>query len=147
MGNKNTFTKILAIAGTVLAWFPLLAPVLLSAFAYIHARVFLFDYLMPAELFFLALAGGLLLLWAAIRSRSRRAVIGGGLAAAAGLLVGMQLLAEATGLASGATQPGGWQWDLVIGALIAYFLALITIGVGGLLLLMDLFRSKKDLST
>jgi hypothetical protein len=33
MENKGTFTKIVAISGTVLVWFVLLTPVLLSAFA------------------------------------------------------------------------------------------------------------------
>jgi hypothetical protein len=145
MENKGTFTKILAITGTILIWLPLLAPVLFSAAAYIQGRVFLFDYLMPAELFPLALAGGLLLLWAAIRAHSRRAVIGGGLGAAVGLLVAGQALAVVTGLASGATEPTGWRWALVVGSLIAYILALIAVGVGGILLLKDLYKPKKDL--
>jgi hypothetical protein len=144
MSNNGTFTKILAIIGTVLVWFVLLAPVLLTAFAYLRGGVFLFDYLMPAELFPLALGGGLLLLWAMIRARSRRAVIGGGLGASIVLLVGGQALAVATGLASGATEPTGWPWALVICSLIGFILALVTVGVGGILLLMDLYSSKKE---
>ena len=140
MENKGTFTKILAIVGTVLVWFPLLAPVLFSAATYIRGRVFLFDYLMPAELFPFALAGGLLLLWAAIRARTRRGFIAWGLGIATGLLVGGQALAVATGLASGATEPTGWQWALVLSSLIGFILALIAVGVGGALLLGDLFK-------
>jgi hypothetical protein len=145
MENKGTFTKILAIAGTLLVGFPLLAPILFSAAAFIRGRVFLFDYLMPAELFPLALAGGLLLLWAAIRARAQRAVIGWGLGIAVGLLFGGQALAVVTGLASGATEPTGWRWVLVMGSLIAYILALTAVGGGGILLLMDLYKPKKDL--
>ena len=88
MEKKNILTKILAIAGTALAWFPILAPVVLSIPGLIAERVFRFDYLMPAELFPVALVGGGLLLGAALRARSRRGLIGWGLGIAAGLLVG-----------------------------------------------------------
>jgi hypothetical protein len=144
MENKGTFTKILAIAGTVLVWFPILAPVLISIIFFVQEGIFRLDYLMPAELFPFALAGGLLLLWAAIRARSQRGLIGWGLGIAAGLLIGGQALAEATGLASGETEPTGWPWALVIGSLIAFIMALIAVGVGGILLLKDLFKPKKE---
>jgi len=144
MKNKGTFTKILTIVGIVLVWFPLLAPIIFSVGLYTRARVFHFDYLMPAELFPFALAGGLLLIWAAIRARSQRGLIGWGLGIAAGLLVGGQALAVATGLASGETEATGWQWALVLGSLIAYILALIAVGVGGVLLLRDLYKPKKE---
>jgi hypothetical protein len=144
MENKGTLTKILAITGTVLVWFPLLAPVLLSVVLFVQAGMFRMDYLMPAELFPVALGGGLLLLWAAIRARSRRAVIGWGLGIAVGLLFGSQALAVVTGLASGETEATGWQWALVLGSLIVYILALIAVGVGGILLLKDLYRPKKE---
>ena len=144
MDNKRTLTKGFAIVGTVLAWFPLLAPVLISIIFLAQESVFRFDYLLPAELFPFALAGGLLLIWAAIRARSQRGLIGWGLGIAAGLLVGGQALAVATGLASGETDATGWQWALVLGSLIAYILALIAVGVGGVLLLRDLFKPKQE---
>jgi len=145
MENKGTFTKILAIIGTVLAWFPIIAPVLISMIFFAQEGVFRLDYLMPAELFLFALAGGALLIWAAIRARSHRAVIGWGLGFAAGLLVSGQALAVATGLASGETEATGWQWALVLGSLIAYILSLIVVGVGGVLLLRNLYKPTKEL--
>jgi len=131
MKKKDLPTKILAVAGTVLAWLPILAPVLLSALVIIQERIFLFDYLMPAELFPLALLGGGLLVWAALRARSRLAPIAWGLALSVGLLVGSQLLAVVTGLASGETEPAGFWWILVLAMIAAYSLALILVGVGG----------------
>ena len=83
MEEKDVLTKMLAIAGTALVWFPNLAPVLLSVIGFITERMFRFDYLMPAELFPVALVGGFLLLWAALRARSRRGLIGGSLGGAA----------------------------------------------------------------
>jgi hypothetical protein len=138
--NNGTFTKILAIAGTALVWFPIVAPILFAVFAFISRGRFLFDYLMPAELFPLVLIGGGLLLWAAIRARSRRGLIGWGLGIAVGLLVGGQALAVVTGLASGATEPAGWWWTFVLVSIAGYWLALIAVGVGGILLLSDLFK-------
>jgi hypothetical protein len=99
---------------------------------------------MPAELFPFALAGGLLLLWAAIRARACLKLIAWGLGIAVGMLVGGQALAVVTGLASGETEPAGLPWALVLGSLIAFTLALVAVGVGGIMLLMNLFKVKKD---
>jgi hypothetical protein len=87
MKEKNALTKTLAIAGTALVWFPILAPILLSVVFIITNHVFRSDYLMPAELFLLALVGGGLLIWAALRAHSRQRLIGWGLGIAAGLLI------------------------------------------------------------
>ena len=125
-------------------WFPILAPILLSAAVIIKERMFRFDYLMPAELFPAALVGGCLLLWAALRARSRRTLIGWGLGIAIGLLAGGQVLAVVTGLASGETEPAGWWWALVLASIVVYSLALVVIGVGGLLLLRDLFKTHRS---
>ncbi len=143
MSKKDIFTKTLATAGTVLAWLPILAPVLFSAALLIRARIFRFDYLMPAEIFPVALVGGGLLLWAAFRARARRGLIGGSLAGAVVLLAGSQALAVVTGLASGRTEPTGWQWALVLALLALFVLALIAMGVGGVLLLRDFFKTAR----
>ena len=146
MEKKGVFTKAPAMAGTVLVWLPILAPFFFALMVSVRARVPLFDhfdYLMPAELFPVALAGGGLLLWAALRARSRRGLIGGGLASAVVLLVGSQALAVVTGLASGETAPTGWQWALVVALLALYVLALVVMGVGGVLLLRDLSKTAR----
>ncbi len=143
MEKKGVLTKILAIVGTVLVWFPILTPVLLSVAVIIKERMFRFDYLMPAELFPATLVGGGLLIWAALRRRSRRRLIGWGFGIAVGLLLGGQMLALVTGLASGETEPAGWWWALVLASIVVYSLALVVIGVGGVLLLRDLFKPSR----
>jgi hypothetical protein len=137
MERKGAFTKGLAVVGTVLAWFPILATVVLCGVGSIAERVFRIDYLMPAELFPFALVGGGLLLWAALRARSRRGLIAWGLVVAVGLLVGGQALAVVTGLASGEAEPVGWWWALIVASLVIYTLALVEIGTAGILLLRD----------
>jgi len=91
-------------------------------------------------LFPFALAGAILLLWAGLRARSHWKLIAWGLGIAVGLLVGSQALAVVTGLASGATEPVGVWWILVLASLAIFTLGLVTIGVGGILLLRDLFK-------
>ena len=144
MADKGILTKILAIVGTVLAWLPILAPILLTALLYLQERIFRFDYLMPAELFLIAVLGAGLLLWASKRARSQRGLIRWGIALAAIMIVGGQAIASVTGLASGEIEPTGWQWALVTASLAAYCLALIAIGVGGILLLRDLFKASRS---
>jgi len=141
MEKKGILTKALAIVGTVLVWIPILAPILFAAAFLIQARMFRFDYLMPAELFPVALVGGCLLLWAALRARARRRLIGWSLAGAVILPVAGQALASVTGLASGRTEPAGWPWALVLASLALYVLALVVLGTGGVLLLRDLFKA------
>jgi len=140
MEKKGVLTKALAIIGTVLVWFPIAAPVLLALPRLITRPVFHFDWLMPAELFPAALVGAALLIWAALRARSRVKLIAWALGIAVGALVGGQALALVTGLASGETEPTGWRWAIVVGAIAVYALALIALGIGGILLLRDLFR-------
>lgn len=142
--KKDVLTKGLAISGTALVWLPLLAPVLFSAVRLIQGGHFLFDFLMPAELFPLVLVGGLLLLWAAFRARMRRAILGWGLGAAVVLLVGSQALAVVTGLASGETELGTWQGALVIGLFVLFLLAVVAIAIGSVLLVRDLFGLDKS---
>jgi hypothetical protein len=140
MGNKNILTRSLAVSGVVLTWLPLIAPLLLAIFSLLADGLFRFDYLMPAELFFVGLAGGLLLSWGAWRVRQHLALIAGSLVAAVLLLVAAMLLAQVTGLADGSVQMGGWQSALTLGGLVLYILAMLSCAVGGSLLVRDVFR-------
>jgi hypothetical protein len=141
VGKKSIFIKILAIVSTLMVWLPILAPILFSLASIISERIFRFDYLMPAELFPIALTGGGLLIWAAlINSLHKKLVIWSFIIASGSLVLG-QILAAITGLASGEVDPSGWPWILVMSSLIIYSLALIGIGIGGLLLLKNTFSN------
>ena len=140
MEKKDGLTKILAIFGTVLIWFPVLAPFLAGMGLFIRNGMFRFDYLMPAELFPSALLGGVILLWAAVRAHSRQKLIGWGLTLAVVLLFGGQTIAVITGLASGRTEPTPLLMALVLTPIMIYALLLAVIGVGGAQLVRDLFK-------
>ena len=143
MEKQGVLTRILAVVGTVLVWLPILAPLFFAAILLLQEGRFRFDYLMPAELFPAILLGGGLLVWAALRAHSHGKLIGGSLVLAVALLVGGQALAVVTGLASGATEPVGWPWILVLSSLVLFLLAILGVGVGGVLLLRDLFGPRQ----
>ena len=143
MGNRGTFTKILAIFGTGLVWIPILVPVLFSIIFLLSEGKLMFDYLIPAELFLIVLIGGVLLVLAAFRARTRQRITGWGLGLAITMLFLGQVLAIMTGLAESVSEPAGWWWTIVVVTLVAYDLAVILLGVGSVLLLRDLFRSHR----
>ncbi len=140
MEKKGMLTKILAVAGTVLVWFPFLAPVLIFASGILQAGIVRVDYLMAAELFPAALLGGALLIWAAWRAQVRLKLAAWGFGIAVFSLVAGQVLAVVTGLASGETEPAGLAWTLVLASIGVYSLALVLMGIAGILLLRNLFR-------
>lgn len=142
MGKKDNLTKFLAVAGTVLVWIPFIAPVFFSLAFLIRSGRFHFDYLMPAELSLVALAGALILIWASSRARMRLKIILWGLGIAIFSLAASQGLAVITGLAHGDIEPTGWQWAIVIALLVVYILSVIVIGIGGILLVRDLHKRK-----
>ena len=137
--TKDLPTKILATLGAVLVWLPILAPILLSLAFFLQTRLLRFDFLMTAELFPFALVGGGLLVWAALRARVHLPLITWGFGLSIAFLVGSQLLAVITGLASGKIEPVGFWWMLVVALIAAYTLALLSLALGGSLLVRDLY--------
>jgi len=96
---------------------------------------------MPAELFPAIVIGGGLVVWVSLRSGSHRKLVCLSYAVIIGSLLGAQTLAEVTGLASGKTEPSGPGWSLIIALLILYILSVIGTGIGGILLLRDMYHS------
>jgi len=132
MEKKDTLSKILAIIGTVLIWIPILAPVVFGLVSLGMDGIYRFDYLMPAELGIVVFVGGALLLWAALRAKSRRGIIAWGIGIAAGSITVLNAIGD--------VELGSLELAIVVGLLIAYSLAIVVMGVGGVLLWMDLFK-------
>lgn len=137
MKKKEVFIKIILIIGTVLVWLPILAPVLLSVYSGIKERMFLFDYLMPIELFTSALVGGGLILWAALWARARRRLISW----CFGIMLVLRIGVDVIGLALRESTLTGWWTSLLYTSIVAYSIIIVVIGVGGVLLLVDIFKS------
>ena len=136
MEKKNVFTRSLAIIGTILAWLPVAAPFIFGFISLASDGIFRFDYLMPAEFAFLAFAGGILLLWAAIRARSRVGIIAWGL--------GIAVAAMAVLMLGGDVVPGSLEYWLAMGMLLVNALAVVLLGISGILLWKDLFHKVTD---
>ena len=126
--------------GTVVIWIPILAPLFLGIIYFFQSFIFLFDYLMPAELFPIAIVGAVMLLWAAFRARTKRTWIAVGTAFAALSLASSQMLAVATGMASGAAPATGIWFILCVLLLVVYTIALVALGLGGILLVRELYK-------
>ena len=126
MEKKGALSKILTAAGTVLVWFPLLAPLVLGFISLLTDGIFRLDYLMPAELGVLVFVGGILLLWGAIRTRVWRDILAWGFGLA---VVSITIL-----VSFGDVMPGSLEWAIAVGLLITYTLAIIVMGIGGILL-------------
>jgi hypothetical protein len=56
------------------------------------------------------------------------------------MLIGGQVLAEISGLASGQREPTGWIWTLLLVSIGIYWLALVELGISGILLLRNLIQ-------
>ena len=141
--KKNFLTRLLTASGAVLVWLPILAPLIFSIIRLVSTGQFGIDYLMPAELGLSVLAGAGLLLWAAIRSRLFVKWIAISIGVALALLFGSQGVALLTGLASGVADPSGWRLAITMAMLIGYDLAVILLGIGGFLLMRELFHQPK----
>ena len=140
MEKKDNLTKTLAVAGTTLILMAVIAPIFFSITALISNGRFVFDFIMPAELFPLVLIGSALLIFAAVRAKSRRKLIIWSFAIGIVMLFGGQALAVATGLASGEIEPTGIWWGLTLGSLIVFDLAVVATCVGGFLLIVELYK-------
>lgn len=147
MPRATFFDRLLVVLGTLLAWFPIAATVVLSAIGTIADRTPRFDFLMPAELFLFFAVGGLLLSLAAVRLARRRWTVIGGTTGAVAALAATQGLAVATGLAHGDAEPTGWRLAVVITALVLYTVAVVVTAVGGVQLWRDLGRAGEPVAS
>ena len=123
--------------GVVLVWFPVLFPIFTSIDRFLISKRWLFDYLIPAELFPLVFTGGILLFIAAYKSGRYKRQVTWTLVLMLTTLVLGQVVAVLTGLASGKTEPTGLPWLTVLSFIGGYVLTVIYLGVIGLRLLMS----------
>ncbi len=144
VNQRSPLTRVLALLGTIAVLSPIALMLVTSAIGSSRAGSFRMDYLIPGELFPLIIVGGGLLTYAARRADRRRRYIGWSFAVAVASLILSQGLAVVTGLASGATPAAGLPWVLVVALLAIYDGAVIALGVGGALLVRDLFTQHPE---
>jgi len=142
--KSKTIQIVFTIIGTILVLFPVVAPILFTLIRIIQTgfKHFNFDWLMPAELFPVALIGAIILIVISLIARSERAIIISGFALAAVVIVGVMAYTTLTGLASGETEPAEWMMGLLMGIMGIYSIAHIIMGVGGIMLVRSLRERK-----
>ena len=144
MGKHDVVAKILALVGSVLVATPILAPLLVSISSIGSPGGYGVDYLMPFEIYPVALVGAGLVLWAALRAHVRRALVG----ACIGVMLGGVLLgaaaAKLTGIADSAEQLEAWRYAIVIALGAASLIGQAALVVAGSLVARDLFAHHGD---
>ena len=132
-------SKVLAIVGTALSLFPIAFMLFTSVVGSIDEGTFLMDYMLPAELGYLVVAGAALLLASAWGSPVDRRMIGiAGIAAIASfvLIIAVAVLSGA----NDSTDIPGWLIAILTALMILYDLCTAAIGIVGILYLRKLFR-------
>jgi len=143
--EKNTlFTKILVIMGNILLWIPLILPVVFLIVSWVQRGKALFDFLMPAELFSAVLVGSMLLFWVSLRIKKRSAPVGFGAGFAVLMLIGAQGVASISQVPAGETNSAGGAKLLALTMIVLFDLALVFVGVNGIILLIKLIRDSQD---
>ena len=130
--KKILFTKNLAIFGTLIVWIPILLPIFLSIASLVSGKSINFDFLMPTELFPVILSGGILLILTAILVKSNRTAILVSFGITILSLVGSQVAAVMTGLASGEAEPSSSAYLIVIAIIGIYNFSVIGLGIAGI---------------
>jgi len=139
MEKKTLAMRVLVAVGTILALFPVVATIATSIAGSIMNKKILVDYLMPAELGLFYLVGGACLVMAAFLAKSRIKLLVVSFFLAEALLVALQIVAEASGLASGEIAPELEKtYMFIVGTMLGlHILCMILTDAGAILLWKD----------
>lgn len=140
--QKAALTKVFAVSGTVVLWALILFLFVTAIIGSIAGKALLFDYLMLAELFPIVALGLILLVLSSLLSRTFRKWFGWGSVAALLALSSAQILATASGLASGALAESGGVFVTVIAAIVIYNIIIGALAILAILLLRRLFQKQ-----
>ncbi len=138
--KRSGIARLLALSGTIIIFLPVLFAVITSVVGSAASKTFLFDYLMPAELFPLAALGAVLLIVGAYLGRRRLFPLCAASLLMAACLAAGQLTAVYTGLASGQAEAEEGVFAVVIALFAAYSLLLLIDFAMGLSLVKKLFK-------
>jgi len=141
MEPKGKTAKFLAVFGALIVSAPIILSLVIGVIHSIRIGRLQIDFLMPAELFPVELCGALMLLAAALLTRSHVKPIAWSFGISIASLIASMCIAVATGLASGETA-GGWAMALTTLMFVLYILALLVLVVAGVRLAIKLFSAK-----
>lgn len=142
--QKSALTKIFAIAGAVLLWAPILFMLLTAIVGSIARKALIMDYFLLAEVFPVVALGLVLLVLATLLSRTFRKSIGWCSAASLLVLVATNVVAAATGLASGEIAPEGPPLIAANACIAIFDLLILAVAILAILLIKRIFRKNQE---
>ena len=132
MSWKHKIINIIFILGCILVWLPFILPLIFAFISLAQSGRFLFDFLIPMEIFPVVIIGALLIVAThLIRKLPVKIVVGSFIGIILSLLFAM-IYAELSGVASGKTDIVSFPGFLILLSLIIYYLSSIIVGVRGL---------------
>ncbi len=142
--QKNALIKIFAISGTVMLWAPILFMFITAISGSIARKTLLFDYLMLAEMFPIVALGLVLLIFTTLLTRTFRKWFGWGSVAALVALVVGNMIAVASGLASGTASESGGYFMIVIVSIVVFNILVVALAILAIMLLRRIFQKKQE---
>lgn len=142
MKIKIIWAKILAIGGEILTGLPILFPLAVSFPTLFRSGRVNFDYLFPAEMFPIVLLGGIMLLVSTILVRTHIKWIAWTFGAVVLTLAALMIVPIVTGLDNSIEQPAGNLMLILQGIVALHWLAIIALVIGGIILIVALFKKK-----
>jgi hypothetical protein len=140
--QKENVTKFLAIIGTAFVGLPILLTIVAAIIGSIAQGRLVCNYLIPAEMYLDAIAGGLLLLWAALRAKLFRKPVIIGFAGMCVFFALSQGIVFLSGIATGEAAAEGVALTAIIASLAIYTLAMIALTVVGIMMIKKLFAQQ-----
>lgn len=144
MKKNSIFAKLFALIGTLLTAGSIVFMIATGIVGSIMRKQLLMDYLIPAELFPAVFSGVLLLLIVALITRTCVKSIAWGFGIAVVAFVATMLYTMFSGLAAGDIEPEGMAFVFALIGIIAYDLAVVELGIAGIVLCSKLLSKKRS---
>ena len=141
MDKQMLLIRMLTICGTLMIWFPILVTPIFSAFLNGLTNI---DYLLPGQMFIVVFLGTAMLAGAArwLRISAKPLLIAAG--TAFGILFLGQLFTTVSTRVMGIVTTGSTTLKILHGSVMLYDLAIVVLGVMGILMIVNCFRNDEE---
>lgn len=146
MAKHSVLARVLAVIGVVLLLAPILLPVAFSLRSVGRPGGYMIDYLMPFEVYPVAVVGLILVLAASLVAQLRRGRVGTCIGVMLGGVVLGGVAAQLTGIANSVETLEAWRYGLVFGFGALSLIGQVALAVVGVQLVRDLSDAKRGQS-
>ena len=142
MAKHSVLARVLAVIGVVLLLAPILLPVAFSLRSVGRPGGYMIDYLMPFEVYPVAVVGLILVLAASLVAQLRRGAVGICIGTMLGGVVLGGVAAQLTGIANSVETLEAWRYAVVIAFGAVSLIGQVALAVVGVRLVRDLSGAK-----